>query len=83
LSVVLEARQDLDGAVAALREASRLQPQAPDYPVRLGRIFLGTGRSAEAKEQFEKALKLDPDFEPARKGIEAVEESRPEPDGAP
>jgi hypothetical protein len=83
LSVALEARQDLAGAVAALHEASRLQPQSPDYPVRLGRIFLGTGRPAKAREQFEKALELDPDFVPARKEIEAIQKSRLDSDSAP
>jgi tetratricopeptide (TPR) repeat protein len=73
LSVVLEARRDLDGAVAALREASRLQPQSAEYPVRLGRILLGTGRRAEALEQFREALRREPDFSPAQEGIAAVQ----------
>ncbi|MCX7962664.1 MAG: tetratricopeptide repeat protein [Burkholderiales bacterium] len=38
----------------------------------LGRVMLAKGRLAEARRLFERALDFDPDYEPARRALEAI-----------
>jgi Tfp pilus assembly protein PilF len=40
----------------------------------LGRVRLGQGRVAEARREFERALAHDPNYLPARQGLEEIRE---------
>lgn len=54
------AAKDLDGALRALDEAARAQPDDPRIPFRRGELLDAAGRKREAAEAFERALALDP-----------------------
>jgi tetratricopeptide (TPR) repeat protein len=60
----------IDGAEKALLEATRLEPLNPDYQANLGLIYMRAGLKKKARTAFEKALKIDPKNEKARKGIQ-------------
>jgi cytochrome c-type biogenesis protein CcmH/NrfG len=47
-----------------------LQPDNPDSRFLFGCVLLDLKRSAEAAEQFEQTLELNPDHEGARQGLE-------------
>jgi len=59
----------LKEAEDALREAITLEPYNPEHYVNLGMIYLKGGSKKKARNQFEKALKFDPENEKANKGI--------------
>ncbi len=59
----------LQEAEDALREAITLEPYNPEYYVNLGMIYMKGGSKKKARNQFEKALKFDPENEKAKKGI--------------
>ena len=40
----------------------------------MGRVFLDQGRLVDAKQAFERALTIDPEFEAARRGLEIIKE---------
>ena len=40
----------------------------------MGRVFLDQGRLVEAKQAFERALAIDPEYPPARRGLEIIQE---------
>jgi len=40
----------------------------------MGRVFLDQGRLVDAKQAFERALAIDPEFEAARRGLEIIKE---------
>jgi len=56
-------------AEEALLEAITLEPYNAEYYVNLGMIYLKGGSQKKARNQFEKALKFDPDNEKAKKGL--------------
>ncbi|MCA2979684.1 MAG: tetratricopeptide repeat protein [Myxococcaceae bacterium] len=49
-----------DGAVKAFQLAAKVQPAAAEPRVRLGEVYVLTGRSAEGRAELEAALKLSP-----------------------
>jgi predicted Zn-dependent protease len=51
---------DLEGALAALNEAERAEPNDPRIPVSRGEIFATTNRPAEAAVAYRRAIRLDP-----------------------
>ena len=53
------ARSDIDGAVAALNEAVRLEPAAAGAWRVLGQLHEGAGRHTEAAEAYRQVLQLD------------------------
>lgn len=57
----------------ALREAITLEPYNPEHYVNLGMIYLKGGSKKKARNQFEKALKFDPENEKAHKGIKQAQ----------
>jgi Flp pilus assembly protein TadD len=59
----------LKDAEDALREAISLEPYNPEYYVNLGMIYIKGGSKKKARNQFEKALKFDPENEKAKKGL--------------
>lgn len=54
------AAEDLDGALAALVEAERLEPNDPRVPVLRGDILMEQRRPAEAAVAYRRAIRLDP-----------------------
>ena len=64
-----------DEAIPWLEKAMRAERYCCyQYPhFNLGRILLGQERVAEAKRAFERALSYDPNYLPARKGLEVIE----------
>ena len=51
---------DIAIAEKSFREAIKTDPSRPEGYVNLGNLFLGKGRQAEAKQQFQEALKQAP-----------------------
>lgn len=60
----------LNEAEEALMNAIKLDPANADYLSNLGLIYLKAGSKKKARQSFEKALKIDPGNEKAKKGIE-------------
>jgi Flp pilus assembly protein TadD len=59
----------LKDAEDALREAITLEPYNPEFYANLGMIYIKGGSKKKARNQFEKALKFDPENEKAKKGL--------------
>ncbi len=62
----------LKEAEEILLEAIRLEPINSEYHSDLGNIYLKAGLKKRARAQYEKALRLDPENEKARKGLESL-----------
>jgi Flp pilus assembly protein TadD len=60
LAEELQLSGDLDGAIAALRDASRAAPEEYDPPARLGTLLARQGKHAEAVEAFRTAVGRNP-----------------------
>lgn len=69
-----------DAAETAFRNAHRLVPEEPRWAYLLASVQRDAGEFEEARESFERALDLDPDFLPAwlRRGDLELEVGRPE-----
>jgi hypothetical protein len=59
----------LRDAEEALLTAIRLEPSNADYLANLGLIYLKAAEKKKARSSFEKALRIDPGNEKARKGL--------------
>jgi Flp pilus assembly protein TadD len=59
----------LKDAEEALLTAIKLEPSNADYHANLGLIYLKAGARERANGSFEKALRIDPGNEKARKGL--------------
>jgi curved DNA-binding protein CbpA len=57
-------------AEEALLEAIKLEPFKSEHFANLGSLYLKAGLIKRAKHQFEKAMRLDPENEKAKKGLE-------------
>jgi tetratricopeptide (TPR) repeat protein len=66
LGAILMSRLDMQGAVSALRRAVALDPKRPEAHDMLGSAMQSLGFAGDAKEQFELALKADPEYINAR-----------------
>jgi len=75
LGVVLEARGQLDGAIASYTEALRLNPQAEIHH-NIGITLTAQGKRAEAIGHFRAALKLRPDHAEAHCSLGAALEAQ-------
>ena len=62
----------MEEAEEALLEAITLEPYNAEHYVNLGMIYMKGGSKKKALNQFEKALKFDPDNEKAKKGIKQI-----------
>src|ERR671926_421687 len=60
LGVSLAAMGRTDDAVASLKRAIKINPQAPSYHANLGEILRQAGRADEASQPLEAAIRLDP-----------------------
>ena len=60
-------------AVALYREGLKLCPDDDVARYELGKILAGMGRGPEAREEFEAALKINPNFQGAKKELEKLQ----------
>jgi Flp pilus assembly protein TadD len=65
----------LKDAEEALLTAIKLEPSNADYHANLGLIYLKAGARKRARGSFEKALRIDPGNEKAKKGLIQIGES--------
>lgn len=64
-------------ALDYMRQALRADPEIPEVHVGLIRVYLATGRMAEARHHVERALRLDATHEEARKYAALIEREAP------
>lgn len=76
MGIVLMRQGKIKEAVQRFTEAVRLMPGYLEAHCNLGNAFIGQGRLAEATAEFEAALKVKADFEPARRGLARVAQAR-------
>ena len=69
LAVAYEKSGDLSTAESNLKKALEIDPEHPVANTEYGLIFRKTGRFAQARESYERALKRYPGFLPARKNL--------------
>jgi tetratricopeptide (TPR) repeat protein len=72
-------RGSMEQAVAYWREALRYRPEDAALHNDLGAVLARLGRVQEAIPEFETALKIDPNFEPARRNLAAARGQRTKP----
>lgn len=68
--------EDPDQAITLYRRGLTLCPDDDVARYELGKILLAIGRSKEAEEEFETALRINPDFHAARNELEALKETK-------
>ena len=81
----VEYAQGAKAASEALRlaiKAIRYQPRNPWYHDSLARIYAGLGRAAEAREEYQEALRLHPDSAGIRADFAGFEKKNGQPDAA-
>jgi len=66
LGLAREANHDSPGALAALDRAGKMAKDDPQIPYARATILLRLGRTAEARNDLQRALQLQPDFAAAR-----------------
>ena len=71
LGLALASTGNIDRAAHHFAEALRLRPNAHSY-VNYARFLANAGRTADALAALEAALRLQPDFEPARSELERL-----------
>ncbi len=76
LALAWRERGELDRAVAAAERAVALAPRDPVRRVNLGVVLAAAGRIERAREQWRRALELDPGNAAARANLEALESPR-------
>ncbi len=62
-----------DQAIALYRKGLRLCPDDDVARYELGKILIAVGQRAEAQEEFEAALRINPDFKTARRELENLQ----------
>lgn len=77
IGVYLIEQDQLDEAIPYLVQAiGAKRYEARAFPhFNLGRVFLQRGEWDKAREQFQKALVIDPEYEAAREALELLEEN--------
>ncbi len=73
LADLLEAADDLPGAIDLHQRALRVDPYQPDVLADLGRLWGILGDIVRARSWFERALAIDPDCGRARAGLAALD----------
>jgi Flp pilus assembly protein TadD len=61
----------------------RLKPDYPEAHTNLGNALLRSGRPAEAAIQYEAALRIAPDYAPARENLQYLHKLSPGASSAP
>lgn len=67
---------DREEAIALYREGLAICPEDEVAHYELGMALVQAGRSAEAAQAFEAALKINPDFADAKKQLDALRSNR-------
>jgi len=62
-----------DQSIALYRKGLELCPDDDVARYELGKIFMAVGRRAEAQEEFEAALRINPDFKSARRELKDLQ----------
>ncbi len=62
-----------DHAIALYRKGLRLCPDDDVARYELGKILIAVGLRAEAQEEFEAALRINPDFKTVRRELENLQ----------
>ncbi len=75
-------RGDFEGAVAAFKQVSELNPESTQAYVSIGSAYMRMDRLTEAANAFRRALALDPDDAVARVGMAQVHKLWGQPDQA-
>jgi len=63
-------------AITNYQKAQELDPQNPQIPFNIGRVYFATGQLDKAKEALQKSIKLKGDFQPALNLIQQIEAPR-------
>jgi len=79
---VLAARGDYPGAVKELRLAVDTDPAKPMLRLDLAKVLAEAGRAAEARTEYEAALRVQSDYLPALTGLGALEAQQGDTEGA-
>lgn len=74
LAAVAERGEDFAAALAHYEAAATLNPQHPGAENACGRMLVKLARPAEARARFEAALRLDPDFAPAKRALAQLDQ---------
>jgi Flp pilus assembly protein TadD len=64
--------QRYDEAISNLHEAVRIKPDYAEAWTNLGNALFQTRRFPEAADAFAKALSINPNLEPAQRGLQAA-----------
>ncbi|MCZ6624559.1 MAG: tetratricopeptide repeat protein [Deltaproteobacteria bacterium] len=67
-----QAAKDPQDAVALYRQGLGLCPDDDVAHYELGKILRGMGRTQEGEEEFEAALRINPDFRDAKRQLETI-----------
>jgi Flp pilus assembly protein TadD len=73
LGMIYIMKKDYGKALTLLQKAVVLDPRIPQAHNSLGIVLLELGRVAEARSEFETALKLKPDYESPKKNLQRLE----------
>ena len=68
----LEEKDDVDGAIAGLKHAMELDPQAAEIPAELAALYMRQNRAEDAIQSAEQALKISPTNREANRGLGLV-----------
>ena len=79
LAAIRMKENDLSGAEQVLKQAADSAPQSAEHAVTLGQFYLQGQRFAEAKEEFERALRIDPACGPALVNLAALAKTAGDP----
>ena len=74
--MVLLSRGKLDEALDQFRAEARLMPADANVHYNVGTLLASAGQFDEAIAEFSKALRIEPDLEGARKGLEMAQARR-------
>lgn len=66
-------------AVAALKDASRLQPRLPEVHHLLGQAYERLGQRDAALAEYRRALDIDPNYLPAARHLQELNPAAPAP----
>jgi Flp pilus assembly protein TadD len=73
LGRIAEKNEDSAAALTHYEAASQLKPDNAGMQNACGRVLAALGRKDEARARYEAALKLNPEFEPAKKALAALD----------
>ncbi len=74
-AILLLYRDSLDAAMIELLILEKIDPSNPAAHFYKGKIYQFKGQKPEAKAAFEQALRLDPNYEQAKDGLQELEEN--------